>query len=270
MRVIRTLLAALAAAATLGAPAPAIAAADGPGRNYSDLWWNPAESGWGMNLVHQGDTAFATLFVYGPDGKPTWYFASQLLPFAEDASGSPALRGALYKAAGPWLGGAFDPSKVRVEPVGQLVIEPRAGAKLYVGYTAEGVAVEKLLERQTFATPDLGSSYHGALNLRIARPGGPVIGSRQIPADVLLHVDGASFFMRVEETFSRCEYRGTRTAAGRKASVTGTYACTGPESPGDGAFELRDFEVTEHGFTGYLDTRSAERHQYGRIGVARF
>ena len=24
-----------------------------------DLWWNPAESGWGINLAHQDDTVFA-------------------------------------------------------------------------------------------------------------------------------------------------------------------------------------------------------------------
>ena len=35
----------------------------------SDLWYNPAESGWGVNLAQQGDTAFLTLYVYGSDGK---------------------------------------------------------------------------------------------------------------------------------------------------------------------------------------------------------
>src|SRR4029453_7146264 len=30
--------------------------------NYQDIWWNPQESGWGMNLTHQGNTIFATWF----------------------------------------------------------------------------------------------------------------------------------------------------------------------------------------------------------------
>ena len=38
--------------------------------NYQDLWWNPAESGWGINLAHQGDTIVATWSTYGADGKP--------------------------------------------------------------------------------------------------------------------------------------------------------------------------------------------------------
>ena len=35
--------------------------------NYQDLWWAaPAESesGWGINLTHQGDVIFATWFTY--------------------------------------------------------------------------------------------------------------------------------------------------------------------------------------------------------------
>ncbi len=43
--------------------------------NYQDLWWTaPAgsESGWGINLTHQGDTIFATWFTYNLDGTPMW------------------------------------------------------------------------------------------------------------------------------------------------------------------------------------------------------
>ena len=43
--------------------------------NYQGLWWNaPAgsESGWGINLNHQGNTLFATWFTFGLDGKPLW------------------------------------------------------------------------------------------------------------------------------------------------------------------------------------------------------
>jgi hypothetical protein len=44
--------------------------------NASDIWWVPEESGWGLNLIHQGNTLFGTLFVYGSDGTPRWYSAS--------------------------------------------------------------------------------------------------------------------------------------------------------------------------------------------------
>jgi hypothetical protein len=40
--------------------------------DVSDLWWVPTESGWGMQLVQEGSTVYATLFVYGPTDQPTW------------------------------------------------------------------------------------------------------------------------------------------------------------------------------------------------------
>ena len=48
--------------------------------DQSDLWYILAESGWGMQLVQRGSVIFATLFVYGPSGAPTWYVAS-MSPF---------------------------------------------------------------------------------------------------------------------------------------------------------------------------------------------
>mgnify|MGYP001797017603 CR=1 FL=1 len=46
--------------------------------NYTALWWNPAESGWGMNLTHQGSIMFSTVFTYRNDqptttNPPTWF-----------------------------------------------------------------------------------------------------------------------------------------------------------------------------------------------------
>ena len=40
--------------------------------NYQDLWWNPQESGWGVNFTHQSDTIFATWFTYQANGRGWW------------------------------------------------------------------------------------------------------------------------------------------------------------------------------------------------------
>ncbi len=50
-----------------GAGAPAV--------DYSDLWWNPAESGWGVALTQQSGTISATWYAYDADGLPVWYSA---------------------------------------------------------------------------------------------------------------------------------------------------------------------------------------------------
>ena len=40
--------------------------------NYQGLWFNPNESGWGVNFAHQGDLIFASWFTYDLSGKGTW------------------------------------------------------------------------------------------------------------------------------------------------------------------------------------------------------
>ena len=41
--------------------------------DFSDLWWNANESGWGVTVTQQREVAFFTFFIYGADGKPAWY-----------------------------------------------------------------------------------------------------------------------------------------------------------------------------------------------------
>ena len=48
--------------------------------SYGGLWWkSPAasESGWGLNITHQGDILFATWFTYDRDGNGMWLVIPQ-------------------------------------------------------------------------------------------------------------------------------------------------------------------------------------------------
>ena len=74
--------------------------------DQSDLWWNAAESGWGMQIVQEGNASFATLFVYDAQGQPTFFTATL-------AADSPASwSGDLYLTTGPFYAAAtFDPSR---------------------------------------------------------------------------------------------------------------------------------------------------------------
>ena len=44
--------------------------------NYQDMWWIPAESGWGVNITQQDNTMFAVWFIYGSTGQPLWLVMS--------------------------------------------------------------------------------------------------------------------------------------------------------------------------------------------------
>jgi serine protease len=66
--------------------------------NFQDLWWaapGGSESGWGVNLTHQGDTIFATWFTYDHDRTPMWLVATA----PKIAPGT--YMGTLYRFSGP-------------------------------------------------------------------------------------------------------------------------------------------------------------------------
>ncbi len=69
--------------------------------NYTDLWWaSPpgTESGWGINLTHQGTTIFATWFTYNNSGNAVW-FSAQATQTAPNTFGGP-----MYLTTGPAWG----------------------------------------------------------------------------------------------------------------------------------------------------------------------
>ncbi len=44
-----------------------------PAHNFTDLWWNPGEPGWGISIHVKRQALFAAWYVYDAAGKPTWY-----------------------------------------------------------------------------------------------------------------------------------------------------------------------------------------------------
>ena len=115
--------------------------------NYQDLWWNPGESGWGVNIAHQEDILFATLFTYDANRQPVWYVMSQ---GSRSLSGS--YSGTLYRTRGP----AFDATPwtpVSITPVGSMSFTFDGGNAATMTYTVDGIAVTKQIQRQVFAEP---------------------------------------------------------------------------------------------------------------------
>ncbi len=81
--------------------------------NYQGLWWNAAESGWGINLAHQGDTVFASWFTYDLAGRGWW------LVMTARKAGPDTYQGDLYETMGPAFNAQpFDPTKVASFKVG--------------------------------------------------------------------------------------------------------------------------------------------------------
>jgi hypothetical protein len=63
--------------------------------NYTDLWWNPGEPGWGVNIAHEGDIIVAAWYTYDTDGSPLW------LVVAANKTAPMTYSGDLYRTVGP-------------------------------------------------------------------------------------------------------------------------------------------------------------------------
>jgi hypothetical protein len=92
-----------------------------PAPALSDIWWDAAESGWGIAFARQYATVFAVLFAFDENGRATWHTAPGF-PVAKVLSDPTAGMGDVYSVTGPPAGGPFDPALVRATKVGTATL----------------------------------------------------------------------------------------------------------------------------------------------------
>jgi hypothetical protein len=123
--------------------------------NYQDLWWAaPAgsESGWGINLTHQGDSIFATWFTYDHDHTPMWLVVSA----PKTKPGTYA--GTLLRTTGPPFNAVpfppvGTPGGVTGSNVGTATFTFSDGNNASFAYTVNGVSQTKAITREVFQPP---------------------------------------------------------------------------------------------------------------------
>ncbi len=111
--------------------------------NHQGLWWNPAESGWGISFAHQGDIIFATWFTYDAQGKPRWLIAE-----LHRGAGS-AYSGAVSAVVGPPFGAA-QWSAATETAVGTATVTFTDGSHASFAYTVDGISRTKPIVPQQF------------------------------------------------------------------------------------------------------------------------
>ena len=139
-------------------PTCTIGGTAGSAPNYTDLWWrNETESGWGVNIVHQGDILFATWFTYETGGtaaapaKGMWLLMDQ-----GSRTGSGVYTGVLRRTTGPNAFSAttpFDASMVQQIPVGDATFTFTGADAGTFRYTVNGVTQTKPIQRLQISSP---------------------------------------------------------------------------------------------------------------------
>jgi hypothetical protein len=142
----------------LAALVAALAASPALAVDYTDIWYNPAESGWGANVVQSDTFMFITFFIYGPDNRPTWYTAELNWDGTKYSGNLYSFNGTYW--ALPWNPADHPPGTA----VGTASFTPNAlnAYQATLTWTVNGVGtVTKAIERQSLTVIGLGGSYLG-------------------------------------------------------------------------------------------------------------
>ena len=120
-----------------------------PITDYSGLWWEPGEAGWGLSL-HQSatDAMFGALFVYGAGREAEWFTFQ-----GGRWEASTRWTATVYRTTGPFYASPlFDPRLVLIDAVGGATLDfrqvPGDEGHARLTYEVDGVTITKTLQRQ--------------------------------------------------------------------------------------------------------------------------
>ena len=127
--------------------------------DFTDIWYIPQESGWGVNVVQSDTFLFLTFFIYGADNKPTWYTASL------DWDGT-RYSGNVYATQGTYWANPWNPADhPDAQSVGTASFQPDAlnAYQATLVYAVNGAgSVTKHIVRQSLRQITIAGTYLGA------------------------------------------------------------------------------------------------------------
>lgn len=155
----RNLLRAAILAAAIATSAPSYATTFST--NFTDMWSNAQEPGWGLFIDQQADVLLGTLFIYDKGNMAAWYTVQWSLN-SINPGGQPSYTGTLFQTTGPALGQPWNPAFLQYRAVGQATIEFGDDAHALLNYTIDGAGAVKQVSRLTFATNSILGKYIGS------------------------------------------------------------------------------------------------------------
>lgn len=112
--------------------------------DYTDLWWNKNESGWGVSLTQQFGIIFAAWYAYDDAGSPMWYVATNCPATDTGCTGT------LYRVHGGAPLTAAWKAVTPPTPVGEVTFKFTDPANGVMTYTIDGVAASRTITRQVY------------------------------------------------------------------------------------------------------------------------
>ncbi len=231
--------------------------------NYSDLWWDAAEPGWGVNLSQQADVILGTIFVYGEGERAAWY-STTLNYQSTGVDGALTFKGDLFLTSGSPAGTPWDSARLKYRQVGTATLTFGDGTHALLVYTVDGTPVSKQISRQTLRAESLAGVYIGGTtditfncsppsrnNLLTTDPGQLTI--TQIGDNVTILAP-------------TCTYTGKYVQHGQLGEVAGSYTCTNGAL---GMTTFRAMKTEQGGLVGTYTGKDSSCEFRGNIGGMR-
>ncbi len=248
---------------TVAAACCASAFALAPVANYTDLWGNADEPGWGINLAQQDAALFGTFFVYGSGGDAVWYSSTFTYQYT-GGGGVRVYQGDLYQTNGSPQGSTYDPRKLVYRMVGLATLEFGSDSNALLRYTVDGVVVVKQIARTTFAEIMPVGNYVGSMI--------DITEKCKTPANNgVVTTDTGSLRITLVGSFATiyaptCFYEGTYQQQGSVGSLDGRYECT---NKAQGAVTFTGLRFENGGLLGNYTGSNGSCAFKGNIGAAR-
>ena len=214
--------------------------------NYNDMWWNPTESGWGVNIAQQGATLFLTFFVYGADSKPTWVVGI-LTKTGQTASGQPIFTGNTYATTGPYYGIPFNAADYHADTAGTASFIPTDAVSGTLKYSIGNVTVTKPIQRQTLVNDNVAGSYRGIWRLTFSCPPAAAQ-AEEVEMQGTITQTGTQFqYVETDDLGNVCTWTGAWSQSGVLGRVDGTLSCV---DGSNGTFTMSEIASSQIGISG--------------------
>lgn len=185
--------------------------------NYSDWWYEPAKSGTGFNIGHQGDKIFISGFLYDVDSEPTWVVIGCTLS-------NTVATGEVRAWRGPYYGGPFSATPVVSEVVGTGTITFSSEDTALLEFTINGNPISYNLSRFNFAPVALAGTFMGYRFESVSSCAQETFPDDEVDVEVV--ENGSAITIRIDNFFDGlCEFSGTRTQSGNGVLAQGEVRC---------------------------------------------
>ena len=232
--------------------------------NYTDMWSNAQEPGWGFFIDQQADVLLGTLYIYDKGNSAAWYTVT-LAYVSTAGDGTITYQGPLYQTTGPALGQPYSSSPVKYREVGLLTIAFGDEAHALMNYTIDGAGAVKQVSRLTFAPNSILGSYIGSTQ--------DVTYDCKPPAqNGLVTTDPGPFTITQNQDgyvlqFPTCQVtNGVYTQTGQVGSVDAIYNCPGGAY---GAIKFTALQSEKGGIVGNYTGYDKDCSFRGNIGGMR-